>query len=739
LAIIEFLKNIVNRLFRLDYRSQRQIYWNGLTLVTIVTFVIGYWGYYVYDASFGAEVVWADNLSDTLRLLRGHVNEKHLAQAVELGQVHSLPWQLRASRVILPIFSFSFIVMVFVSLLGRSFKEYLVRFKKGHVIVVGKSDEALAMMDNLVKNGYQVVAVWSKEDLNWGGDPDLVEQGVIFIGGRPSSENTLLRAGVRFAQSIITIEESSSGNLETIILACAVSERRRPKQLPPLQGVSQISDFSFHQQFSTMGLPSLHSKSFNHRVFSQPSVVSQQAWQDNSWYYQYLLDNSSCFHAVIFGFGSVGQDLALRIARQCYFPGISQRRITVIDTKSSELGERFLSQVPWFSQCCDINFVEFDAKGLTPGFFRELFLTHLTPPAHNFYVCFDQDDLSLQCFQGLLHSMRNTEYTAASLYIRLSGRKNLAALFESFEYSRWYDPNIQIFGEVSALYGIDYLIMGTQDALASQIHDYYRKTYGSDFGNWEELPEVFKESNRQQADHIRQKLISVGCGMDQGTCSERFQFSKNEVGNLAVVEHERWLAERLSSGWKYGKTRSDSLFLHPSMVPYNELSAEEKSKDANAVEIIPEIVSDIGIRIFRERRISVLPLKKFAADAFKNIIVKDIKPGEKLVLFTSLTTAPEIELSHSLLNEIEFDLYITRPYVVDGGTIYLEALQEEDIRLKELFSKAKRVLKVAIGHPVAELNPADCVLSAQAYEEMQNRLRDQLACDSIWDEISKGQ
>lgn len=727
----------MNKLLRMDYKSQRLIYWNGLTLVTITTFAIGYWGYYVYDSSFGSEIVWTDNLSDTLRLLRGYVNDKHAAQAAELGRGHTLPWQLKISSVILPIFSFSFIVLMFISLLGRNFKEYLVRFKKGHIIVVGKSDEALAMMDNLVKNGYQVVAVWSKEDLNWGGDPDLIEQGVIFIGGRSSSENTLLRAGIRFAQSVITIDESSSENLETIIFAGTISASRRPKHLPPLQGISQISDFSFHQQFSTMGLPSLHSKSFNHRVFSQPSMISQQAWQDNSWYYQYLLDDTSCFHSVIFGFGSVGQDLALRIARQCYFLGVPKRRITVIDTKANNLGKRFLSQVPWFSQCCEIEFVEFDAKGLTPGFFRELFLSHLTPPAHNFYVCFDQDDLSLLCFQGLLQTMRNTEHTTGSLYIRLSGRKNLSSLFESFEYSRCYDPNIRIFGEVSALYGIDYLIMGTQDALANQIHDYYCKTYNSSFSDWETLPEVFKESNRQQADHIRQKLVSVGCGMEEESSSDGFQFSKIEIENLAVVEHQRWLADRLSSGWKYGKTRNDSLFLHPSMVPYEDLSAEEKSKDANAVELIPKIVSEIGIRIYRERRISVLPLKKFAANDLKSVVTKSLKQGEKLVLFTSLTTASEIELSYSLLKEIEFDLYITLPYVVEGDTVYTEPLIETDSRLKELFAKSKRVLKVAIEHPRTDLTSVDCVFDTQAYAQVQNRLQVKLACDSIWDEISE--
>lgn len=734
MSVINTIRKKISQLFRLDYRSQRLFYWNGLTLVTIISFLVGLWGYYVYDTSHGIEVVWATNFKDALGLLRGSINDKHIAMALAAGPELILPWQLKISSTILPIFSLSFVVLVFVSLIGATFRQYLVRFKRGHVIVVGESDEALAMMDNLVINGYQVVAIWDKKSVEYGGDPDLAEQGVIFIGGRPTTEHTQLRAGIRSAQAIITIEKSSSYNLESIILAHSISAKYRPKHLPPLQGISQISDFAFHQQFATMGLPSLHSSTFNHRVFSQPSIIAQQAWRDNSWYVQYLLDDSSCFHAVIFGFGSVGQDLTMRIARQCYLVGISARRITVIDAKARELGEKFFSRVPWISQCCDLHFVDFDAKGLTPGFLKEIFHQHLTPPAHNYYVCFDQDDLSLQCFQSLLQSMRNTEYAAASLYIRLSGRKKLATLFESFEYKSWYDPYIHIFGEVSALYGLDYLILGTQDRLARQVHEFYTKTYGTTLGAWETLSEVFKESNRQQADHMRQKLISVGCTFEQSNSAHGFRFSAQETTALAELEHQRWLAERLSTGWKYAERRNDDLLLHPSMVPFDQLSEEEKAKDANAVTVMPDILGETNFSIYRQRRIAVLPRQQFNAAAVKKMVLECVGAGEKLALFTSLTTGAEIDLACLLLAETDYDLYVTLPYIAHRDRSF-RCEPKEDVRLKELFTYAQRVLKVAIsGQNMAEKSTA-AALSGSICSEMEGRLSDKLGCSSIWDRL----
>jgi ryanodine receptor 3 len=48
---------------------------------------------------------------------------------------------------------------------------------------------------------------------------------------------------------------------------------------------------------------------------------------------------------------------------------------------------------------------------------------------------------------------------------------------------------------------------------------------------------------------------------------------------LAVNVHEAWQRTRLEQGWKHGPERSDRLKTHPSLVPYAELSEEEKEFD----------------------------------------------------------------------------------------------------------------------------------------------------------------
>ena len=48
---------------------------------------------------------------------------------------------------------------------------------------------------------------------------------------------------------------------------------------------------------------------------------------------------------------------------------------------------------------------------------------------------------------------------------------------------------------------------------------------------------------------------------------------------LAKNTHEVWAAGRLADGWSYGPVRNDAEKKHPCLIPYEELSEEEKDYD----------------------------------------------------------------------------------------------------------------------------------------------------------------
>lgn len=45
------------------------------------------------------------------------------------------------------------------------------------------------------------------------------------------------------------------------------------------------------------------------------------------------------------------------------------------------------------------------------------------------------------------------------------------------------------------------------------------------------------------------------------------------------IGHEAWMKEKLDSGWKYGSPKDPDKKEHPCLVPFDQLSTEDKAKD----------------------------------------------------------------------------------------------------------------------------------------------------------------
>lgn len=158
------------------------------------------------------------------------------------------------------------------------------------------------------------------------------------------------------------------------------------------------------------------------------------------------------------------------------------------------------------------------------------------------------------------------------------------------------------------------------DALARQIALFYETEYGegpprgatdqqkaAHFERvWDESKEWEKESNRQAADHLHVKLRSVGVNPEEAK-RPGFQFDEHQKEQLARMEHKRWCAERLLSGWrplpdtdakkrqwadKKGQKALKAQKLHADLVPFDDLPPGEKDKDYGQIEDIPRALRE---------------------------------------------------------------------------------------------------------------------------------------------------
>ena len=64
------------------------------------------------------------------------------------------------------------------------------------------------------------------------------------------------------------------------------------------------------------------------------------------------------------------------------------------------------------------------------------------------------------------------------------------------------------------------------------------------------------------------------------------EFSLDNPDAPASAQHEAWLKDKISEGWKYGEVKDPEKKEHPCCVPYDELPIEQKVKDALFVGVV---------------------------------------------------------------------------------------------------------------------------------------------------------
>ena len=69
------------------------------------------------------------------------------------------------------------------------------------------------------------------------------------------------------------------------------------------------------------------------------------------------------------------------------------------------------------------------------------------------------------------------------------------------------------------------------------------------------------------------------------------------VEEMAKNVHEVWAQARISQGWSFGEERNDAAKKHPCLVPYEELSEEEKTYDRNTSVQTLKLILKFGFKI----------------------------------------------------------------------------------------------------------------------------------------------
>jgi hypothetical protein len=131
---------------------------------------------------------------------------------------------------------------------------------------------------------------------------------------------------------------------------------------------------------------------------------------------------------------------------------------------------------------------------------------------------------------------------------------------------------------------------GTQTDSKQKIH--------SSLLPYEQLPDDEKEQNRLNVRDIANKLSHAGYLMRPARSHEHpFNFPEGDLDTLSQMEHERWMNDKLSTGWQFAAKTDKAKKLHQALVLWEKLPKKEKDKDREMVRGIPKILARAGFAV----------------------------------------------------------------------------------------------------------------------------------------------
>jgi len=316
-------------------------------------------------------------------------------------------------------------------------------------------------------------------------------------------------------------------------------------------------------------------------------------------------------HVVVVGLGGFGANVLLRIAKKWkqIDSGSKQRvRITVVDNEAERKIKALSLAHPNLQSICEV--IPWSGEIQSTEFQEGYFLLDKKGAleATYIYVCLSDQLIGMRAALSVQHLLRGAKIP---IVVCLSDARGLAALLAKNREHGSGPGLAHPFNLTESTCDIRLVHGVTTEILAQAIHANYVKNelrltnqspeHKPTVAPWEDLSEFHKESNRRQADHIAAKLDAVGCSLApfRDWDAELFRFTPEEVEKLARMEHQRWWDERIATGWKFGRPRDDKHRIHPSMVPWEQLSKEDQDRDRNTVWELPEILASIDVQIYR--------------------------------------------------------------------------------------------------------------------------------------------
>ena len=565
---------------------------------------------------------------------------------------HAANWQIHVGRILSAILVFWAGIRGLTLLFRSELLLLWTRWRGGHVVICGLGRLGRHLADEFRRSKNRVIVI--DADAN---ALEVHPANTIVVVGDACEAAQLRTAGITSAKQLIAVCDEVQTNVAIASLASRIvsddiiRQESRSKYVAGLRkwASSLLRLKRGHKLASWLFVPDTQLRQLlksdhlfpntgrifevNVRGLDIFSLAARQAFAANPLDFQPIRRSSKTrVHLVIVGFGPMGQRLALQAARVAHFANFEKPKLTILEAANSLRLKDFQNQYPMFEKLVELKTVEFSAEGsggasqilellsrtedqlITLTYCWDSNTDHVLSERELFQRLERDDELNFRMALAL-HRLNGSEMPRTLLF--QTRQCGFASLFSGDVGTYPLGTKISVFGTIEQTYSLEALLHESTDIMARALHeDWYRQEAARlkkenapvkpAFRAWERLDEIYRDSNRYAADHIRVKLRAIGYRVEplRGDPTRLVQFDHAQIELLAEMEHARWCAEHFLKGYTQDPgPRNDTAKTHPDLVPWTELSAGTKDYDRSQIRALPNALENARLGVFPGRNI----------------------------------------------------------------------------------------------------------------------------------------
>jgi voltage-gated potassium channel Kch len=627
----------------LHHRLRSWLFWTPLILGA-VGFFCGLFGHYEYDTQHDPPLPhdYLDIGYHSLQLFVLH--SPHLDPPV--------PVLLHLGRWLVSVAMLTLVSYGLIRVFRSEWLLALAPWRREHIVICGLGRLGLKLAEEFQRNGMTVVAIEASASAEKAAD--AAAAGFAVIAGDARNPKDLNRAAVARAKKVLAVCDDEQDN---VAIAMAVGKLIRSSTNGPSTAngpsgakVPSTSDApecwifaadadlrqTLQDQWKRIFPDTGRNFQVNVKGLDLFQLAARKILKDRPLeLIPVRHDDESIAHLVIVGFGPMGQNLALQAAKIGHFANLKHLKLTVVESDENLRFARFQSQYPQFGDICDVNSV---SGSLRDADFLSKLRGLVTQPSApkdlvTVAICWDSSTDSASSEQEMFTRLERDDAANLCLAFRMAAlletadkatlprdlrflvfqtrKDGYGSLFSIDDRGEAIGTRMEAFGLIDEMYSIETLFHESDDTVARVLHEMYcekAKEENESLNNkpallpWDQLPEIYKDSNRQAADHIPVKLRAINLRMerwrtDHHVSSETTLEKGDQIERLAQMEHERWCAEKRLLGYRLGE-RNEAAKKHPWLDEWEKLPHHVQDYDRAQVRAIPAALKRAGFGIY---------------------------------------------------------------------------------------------------------------------------------------------